>query len=1096
MKKWFIGLTCIGMLATVAMGALTTPATLPVEWAGETGFTTAAIDAMTGWDATGLGTVYAAPNASTKFDSAGDNIIIYFDGAPGEIVFSARRSSNAALAGPYAATLKESVDNVTYTDVRAFDGSELDGTLVLFTNTLLSSSRYVKFEYVTKPSGQNFGVGYVKITTGGPAVFSVGFDQTSGFEVEENTTDVITATAANGTAPYTYAWTTDLGATYYTAAAAEFTILATAPIGSYSATVVATDAASAKVTNSLNFSVAAPAPAEGIVDFRFNEAPYLQVTAKDSNLAVSDMDLTAGSIEPAVETGDYFPDKPYIEETGGWTATVQADAKAFIFTITPDEGASMTIDAISFNAYASKAGPSAFGFDIGGGTATYAVDAPNSSLVAVSQQVAGVVSETGAIEVKIQGWLNESRVSTGGGIFRLDDVVIHGSVSTGPLEFSVSLDQTSGFTVEEGSSATITATAANGTAPYTYAWTTDLGASYRTINAGVLTILATAPIGSYSATVVATDAASAKVTNSLNFSVAAPAVKYAITIAAAANGTVTTTPATEAAAGATVTVNATANSGYAVGSIVVSGGVGTLPGTTFIMPATPVTVTVTFVEYTAPDALITFEDGTLPSAYTLNTAVLEDGKTWSTMRVVKGNLANDKTIDTLSARLAPLATNDVELALTEPYAEPITKLSFWVASYGTDNMASVVLTVEVSEDAISWTPILTLTGADDITDTMVEHVVESIPADAVYLRFLATSDVTSNNKRVNLDNIGVFFGVPAFGVSFDKANNFVVDEGTEVAITATAANGVVPYGYTWSSDLGAGDYSAPANVFTILDSAPAGSYYAEVVATDADTPAASVTNRINFSVVTPGVVSAITITPPVNGAVTTTPAGEAESGTTVTVNAMPASGFQVGTINVSGIGNIVGTTFTMPASAVTVTVTFSAIPGQPVVVFSGSLNGTVGVPLSLNISITNETASDWGVELCNPDSSSNFGADYSGFPPVWAFTPSVTGTYTLVATALTGSGNYSNTAYLVISEGGGGEEVPIPAITFVAGTGFSFEIPSGSNLVRVEGADTTVTGQEFTWTLLAAPADYEVIGSTVTIKSGAATQRLIRVWFN
>lgn len=163
-------------------------------------------------------------------------------------------------------------------------------------------------------------------------------------------------------------------------------------------------------------------------------------------------------------------------------------------------------------------------------------------------------------------------------------------------------------------------------------------------------------------------------------------------------------------------------------------------------------------------------------------------------------------------------------------------------------------------------------------------------------------------------------------------------------------------------------------------------------------------------------------------------------------------------------------------------------------VISGNLTGTVGVPLMLNITVTNEIATDWGFVLTDPDSVADYTTDYSGFPPVWALTPAKEGTYTLTVTAVTGSGSISNTVNLVISAASTDPE--IAAITFVAGTGFTFEVPTGSTLIRVEGADTTVTGQAFTWTTLASPTDYELVGSTVTIKSGAAPQRLIRVWFN
>ncbi len=432
----------------------------------------------------------------------------------------------------------------------------------------------------------------------GSAVLGVVFDKANGFVVAEGASDTITATAANGTEPYGYVWSSTLGGTYYTSDTNLFTILDTAPVGVYTATVVVTDAVFDQATNTVTFSVAAPlaititpptngavtttpateaiegatvtitatpdgnyavdtitvvdalsAPvlvtgdsftmpdsavtvtvtfvevvAEGIVDFRFTTAPYLRVTAKDAALTVSDMALSAGTIETAVETGTYFPNEPYVEESAGWTADNQAAAKAFLFTVTPTGGASITLNGISFNAYASSAGPSAFGFDIGTGTATYAVDAPDAALVAVSQAVVGVVGETGAIEVKIQGWLNGSRASTGGGIFRLDDVVLHGTVNTGPAIFSVTVDRTNGFTVMEGGSDAITATPVNGTAPYTYGWSSTLDGAHYTDVDNVFTIETTAPVGDYSATVVATDDAAGMATNIVTFSVVAAPV--------------------------------------------------------------------------------------------------------------------------------------------------------------------------------------------------------------------------------------------------------------------------------------------------------------------------------------------------------------------------------------------------------------------------------------------------------------------------------------------------------------------------------------------------------------------------------------------
>lgn len=873
MKKCLVGLLCLGMAVTATLGDLSYPAPLPVNWAGGSGYTTANIKAMPGWNAVGLGTPYTKAGASAKFDHAGDSITVYIDGAPGTLTSGARRSNGTALTEPFLVTIKESSDNNNWTVVRSFDGNELDGTIKTFEDTLQSTTRYVKYEYETKAEGQNFGLASVQITSGGPAVFSVSLDKQNGFEVAEGSSATITATAANGTEPYGYVWDSTLGATYYTAADNTFTVLATAPTGTYSATVTATDSASDEANATVTFSVVEPAPAEGIVDFRFNEAPFLQVTAKDANLTVSDMALTAGTIETGIDTGTYFPDEPYIEETAGWTATSQAEAKAFVFTITPAEGATVTINGLSFNAYATAAGPSAFGFDVGG-VATYEVNAPNASLLAVSQAVVGVESATGPIEIKIQGWLNGSRDSKGTGVFRLDDVVVHGSVSTGPAEFRVWIDKEDNFTVEQGTAVTFDAETANGVgAPgdYNFVWTTDMDANeYATMHDG-FQIKDNASTGTYYATVMVTDLADNTGTATIHFSVVPPVVKYPITIVtnAPANGTVTTTPAEQAAAGAPVTINATPADGYAVGTITVTAAdTSNVPvaGSTFNMPAQGVTVSVTFTESAAPNVLITFEDGTLPTAYALNTATLEDGKVWSTERVVRGNLEADKKIGTLSARMAPVTGTNAVLQLTEEaYPDSISRISYWVASYGSDNMANVTLTVEVSTNGLEWTSVETLAGAADITGTMTERVIETIPENAVYLRFVATAQATSN-KRINLDNIGINLGEPIGVIKVNIAGNLSGTVNNQMSLEITLQNAIAAdwwftlkdpdnlpdYNYTWNAGTG---------VFSFRPS-KVGNYTLTAEAVDAgDTPIASKTVTLAVSAATDVSIPPIVIVP-------------------------------------------------------------------------------------------------------------------------------------------------------------------------------------------------------------------------------------------
>ena len=354
----------------------------------------------------------------------------------------------------------------------------------------------------------------------------------------------------------------------------------------------------------------------------------------------------------------------------------------------------------------------------------------------------------------------------------------------GALPFSVTFSKTNGFVVLQGTATNvITATATNGTEPYSYAWTSTLGTSdYSAVN-NEFTILATAPLGSNSATVVASDSAAKSVTNTVYFNVVTP---YSITVTPPTNGTVATTPATEALAGTTVTINATPAEGYRIlSTTVLDAGANpvSLLGYTFVMPTSAVTVTVLFDVYEPSDAMATFETATLPGSYTPTNALLEDGKVWSVVRVVRGNTGgSDRMIGTNSARLYPVTGTNAVLQQTEAYAEAITKLRFWVGSYGSDSMANAVLTAEVSANGTDWNVVETLSGTSNITSTLTEHIVTNLPAGAVYVRFVATAAATSG-KRINVDDIGVWFGTPSPTLSYTGSSTGTVGQAMSLVFT-------------------------------------------------------------------------------------------------------------------------------------------------------------------------------------------------------------------------------------------------------------------------------------------------------------------------
>ncbi len=509
--------------------------------------------------------------------------------------------------------------------------------------------------------------------------------------------------------------------------------------------------------------------------------------------------------------------------------------------------------------------------------------------------------------------------------------------STGAVVYSVSFNKTTGFTVEEGAGDSITATAANGTAPYSYSWSSTLGGAYYSADTNVFTILATAPTGSYSATVVATDSAAQNVTNSLNFSVVEPAPKYAITVSPSVNGAATTTPADEAEAGEAVTINATPESGYAVDTISVvaeDSSPVTVNGRIFTMPAQAVTITVTFAEFTGSTLFISEvadpsgtggDRGRFVELYNAGAEAIDlAAGQWFLAKQVNGgatwdNIALTGTVGAAETYVVAAYADYLTLYPTAPAPD---QTSGNVNGSGDDgyflysggNNAAGVL-----QDAYG---VINEDGSGMPWEYTDSRAVRNAGVTAGNPTWTA-AEWTITDPAVYADMTpGVHpDGAAVFGVTFNKATGFTVAQGASDTIVATAANGTAPYTYDWTSTLGGAYYTADTNVFTILATAPTGSYTATVVASD--NAAQSVTNSIGFSVVA---LQTIAITPPVNGTVTTTPADQAIPGATVTVNATPDSGYAVGTITVTGADSsnipVTDSTFTMPAQGVTVTVTF------------------------------------------------------------------------------------------------------------------------------------------------------------------------------
>lgn len=157
MKKIIIAV----LFALVANVNAIAQAVLPTSWS----FATTALP--TGWTQTG--TAFYSASGSTppacKFDNTGDMVTINFASNPGNLTYYL--TGNSFSGGTFL--IQESVGGITWTTLRTITAPPA-GTYTLFTDVPATASRYIRFNYSNKVSG-NIGLDDVNIDAGaaGPA---------------------------------------------------------------------------------------------------------------------------------------------------------------------------------------------------------------------------------------------------------------------------------------------------------------------------------------------------------------------------------------------------------------------------------------------------------------------------------------------------------------------------------------------------------------------------------------------------------------------------------------------------------------------------------------------------------------------------------------------------------------------------------------------------------------------------------------------------------------------------------------------------------------------------------------------------------------
>jgi len=120
----------------------------------------ASVTSVNGWVQSGLGTDYADATTNLKFDTQSDVATLYISCIPGTLTYYLK-GNGSPWSGVF--TIQESLNGTSWTTLRTV--TSLSSSNAQFTDSPLSTSRYFRWIYTTKTSG-NIGMGTINITAG------------------------------------------------------------------------------------------------------------------------------------------------------------------------------------------------------------------------------------------------------------------------------------------------------------------------------------------------------------------------------------------------------------------------------------------------------------------------------------------------------------------------------------------------------------------------------------------------------------------------------------------------------------------------------------------------------------------------------------------------------------------------------------------------------------------------------------------------------------------------------------------------------------------------------------------------------------------
>ncbi len=180
-----------------------------------------------------------------------------------------------------------------------------------------------------------------------------------------------------------------------------------------------------------------------------------------TGISGTNLALSAGGVQTgSAQATSWTRPLPYAQGSSGWGVDNSESAKNFNFTINTDGADSFTLTELSFEERATGAGPSAITVTING------IEVFNDDVEADDTRLHTIDLTSGfgtdfeditEAVVLIKGWDNESRTTGGGGQFRVNGIIVEGTVDLpgGPSISHTELDNTTS-TSARTATATIT----------------------------------------------------------------------------------------------------------------------------------------------------------------------------------------------------------------------------------------------------------------------------------------------------------------------------------------------------------------------------------------------------------------------------------------------------------------------------------------------------------------------------------------------------------------------------------------------------------------------------------------------------------------